>query len=136
MLEVLEEDGARRRQLRGGATQQLLHGLGAPDEFAAADGAGFVDQGADLETFLRIWDGGGVGWREGGGGYTRRGFMAREMGVSHCLHLATRQFAKSGRPQLRIDVRWEFSRSKFWKKKRKKKKIRGPDHSEQNIIVR
>lgn len=46
--------------------------------------------------------------------------MARETGVSHCLHFAMRQLAKSGRPQLTINVRWGFSRRNFLEEEKKK----------------
>lgn len=97
LLEIPEQSWAGGGELHGGAAQKLLHGLSAPDQFAAADGAGFIDERADLDRFVR-----GEEVEIKGARCTRRGLMAKETGVSHCLHLAVRPLAKSGRPQLRI----------------------------------
>lgn len=48
VLQVLQQRGAAPRQFRRGAAKQLFPGIGRPHELAAANGARFIDEGADL----------------------------------------------------------------------------------------
>lgn len=72
-----------------------------PYQFTACYTTRFVDEGADLiQLELRVE----IREREIERGlFTKRGFMDREVGESHCLHFAIGVFAKRGTPQLGIE---------------------------------
>ena len=65
MLQILQNLGARGHEVFGGPAEELFPGFGGPDEFAGGDGAGFVEEGADLSCVL-AGDGLEVemGWKE------------------------------------------------------------------------